>query len=97
MIVLIAVVTIAMIMVTTVFCSSCYSSNSNSNLARAICGKLIGIGSVNSLDDIHHIIVITLGETELALVHKYNVGMYSINSHTLHDIFCPTLPWQRGP
>ena len=44
MIVLIAVVPVAISIVT---------------LARAISGKLVGIGSVNSLDDIHHITVIT--------------------------------------
>ena len=34
------------------------------------------------LDDIHHETVITLGDTTLAPVHKYNVGMYFVNSHT---------------
>ena len=28
-------------------------------------------------DDIHHATVITQGDTELAPVHQYNVGMYS--------------------
>ena len=51
---------------------------------------------------IPHVIAITQGDTETAPVHQCNVGMYSVNSHmlmkkNLHDIFCPTLPWQRGP
>ena len=46
--------------------------------------------------------LITQGDTELAPIHQYNVGMYSEYSHTrlwkrMHDIFCPTLPWQQGP
>ena len=54
------------------------------------------------LDAIPHVIAITQGDTELAPVHQYNVGMYSKYSYVLmeknlHDIFCPTLPWQWGP
>ena len=41
------------------FCSKCNSNSSSSNLARTIYEKFIGIGSVNSLDNIHHITVIT--------------------------------------
>ena len=60
MIVLITVV--AVIVTVTVIATICGSWNSTSrsnNLARAICGKLVGIGSVNSLDDIRHITDIT--------------------------------------
>ena len=34
------------------------------------------------LDGIHHAIVITYGDIELAQIHQCNVGMYSVNSHT---------------
>ena len=60
MIVLIIVTTsIVTVTVIAVFCSKCNSNDSSSNLARTICGKFIGIGSVDSMDDIHHITVIT--------------------------------------
>ena len=52
-------------------------------------------------DAITHAIVITSGDTKLAPVHQCNVGMYFeyyvLMEKNLHDIFCPTLPWQRGP
>ena len=41
------------------FCSDCNSSNGKVNKPRTICENLVGIGSVNSFDDIHRIIVIT--------------------------------------
>ena len=34
------------------------------------------------LDNIHHVAVITKGDTELAPIHQCNVGMYSVESHT---------------
>ena len=36
----------------------------------------------NYVDGIHHATVITQGDTELAPIHQYNVGMYSEYSHT---------------
>ena len=33
-------------------------------------------------DAVHHVTVITQGDTELAPIHQYNVAMYSEYSHT---------------
>ena len=40
------------------------------------------IHAIIVLDDIHRVAIITLGDTELASIHQYNVGMYSVYSHT---------------
>ena len=41
------------------FYSDCNSSNEKVIKRRTICGKLVGIGSMIALDNIHHISVIT--------------------------------------
>ena len=60
MIVLIVVATtIVTVTVIAIVCSSDNSNSTSSNFARSICRKIVSIGSVNSLDDIHHVTVIT--------------------------------------
>jgi len=60
-----------------------------------MCEEIVGIGSsiIIVFDNIHHVAVITYGDTGLARIHQYNVGMYSVYSpyvlmeKNLHDIF----------
>ena len=60
MLVLIVVATtIVTVIMIAIVCSSDNSNSSSSNLARSISRKIVGNGSVNSLDDIHHVTVIT--------------------------------------
>ena len=67
-----------------VFWRDCKSRDGKVNKRRTIYGKLVGNGSMIRImpDAVHHVTVITKGDTELAPIHQCNVGMYSEYSHT---------------
>ena len=67
-----------------VFCSDDSNSNGKVNKRRTIYGKLVGNGSMmdNYVGWHSSCNSYNIGDTELAPVHQYNVGMYSVYSHT---------------